>query len=348
MMSYDCKFKDEVLDAIEWCEKEIQLIRSSGSMYDTFTICKFYSLAIHQQIKGSYSSLKDKNLLTHRILFRSIAEYVIEQRLISNRNDITTNKLFANYHILKAYWYLNDIDFYKDSKEVIKENYISYLTNFPVEIVVEPIKTSITQDFVTLVGKKIKSKYKHSWIGLDFQQKLRTVLIESIIGYGDYNAISLWDQAKNALENNDKEEWNTMGSMSKINKICNFIYEKCDTPKIKNINELNDFLVVFEKSFRTDSNSTHPTSYSIYPHINPTGKFEYSNEFDFSNDLFLEAEEALYIAFYLSFESVISILPQNQRDELLNSFTNYSKKHKKIQSHFETKYGKNANSTGDK
>lgn len=287
-MSYTPLYGPDIASVID---KTTQAIRDQGiskNLHVTRTLCYLYLLSMGELVKGALSCLGSDSVLCHRILERSLFDYLLDLLLIAKRDDEDLNKQFAHYHDATLGYMGHIINLHRDMIGPMKARSAEAIYSYYPHLLPEYARDSTAIDDGA-VEKAAKALISKAWTRFSFVDKLKTVMIEHAIGVldGHTKAISTWDK-KVAHLKKSIQNWEDLSFETQADLVLKAIQEGAGLDPIGLASLDPSFRRAFS-NFKFGSEFTHPTPRAVVPHLKiQTGEFELT--YRFSDSTFRLAE----------------------------------------------------------
>ena len=335
MAEYESEFGKEILQIVgkinDWTREQ----GLSRNLFHTKTLCHCYLHSIGQLIKGTIAAISVRDVQVYDIVSRSLVEYLLDMMLIAKRDDESLNRRFATYHKLTLYARREIVDHYRNEfPRVERDYYNSLVSEYPdlLEANAESESGIVIPDWKG-IGKEVEGLCKTGWTGLNFWQKLVTVLVEEVSGrQSTDDPVKQWQRTEAALQRVDIDEWADLSFVARADRVLRTLQGQAGSEQ-SGFESMDPFLTLAQKQFKFGSESVHPTPRSVVPHLN-LERDSFELEYDFDNEALRDAEQFLFFVVQSSVEAASPVFGPKDGQTLADSFHRWTLQSKQISEWF--------------
>lgn len=300
-MIYKGRFRAEFRRLLRFVEGHVGNIECSKNLQSTQTLCRCFLVSIVHMLRGADAALGVRSVNSHHTICRSVFEHITDLMFIALRKDSGINKQFAHYYRFILYKRMGDhLDILRGENPRIKAEYQQYL----LDVIVskeqeESLESTDVQDFkYKSVQNTIDRQLTKSWTGMDFQQRIKTVLAEAALGATLKNPMSTYNlaenKAKETIGKKEPDRWESMNFTERATATIGTICQDAGKALSQDYELMGPFLEMATFGFITNSQYTHPTPYSVVPHLDPR-RDSFELEYRFHDSVLDGAEKEQFL-----------------------------------------------------
>ncbi len=266
----------------------------------TDTLCYFYLMSIEELVRGTLAALREGHLLIERIVSRSLIDYLLDLHLICIRDDEQFNREFVDLRRYCVWCKRDAIDYHREELREAKHSYDKYIQEAVErtgsQLGPKQLKQGAVIPSVEEIARQCERRAKGGWTGLDFSQKLRAVLVESLLGpLSEHKADSIWNRCQEQLRKDDPTGWSHCGFWTQAELTLRKVLVEHNRPP-SDIAELDPSLSMALQGWRFGSEFVHPSPRSVVAGLNmKTGEFQWN--YEQTDDKYTFAEQLLYLVY---------------------------------------------------
>lgn len=191
--TYQSLYKTELLAIAAKITERVDKDYASKDCTQTPVLCRYFLITVFEIIRACFGCVETRNRVAQEILSRSIVEYNIDLHYLALKKDIQLNRRFVQYYRLWLYWHRDKIEYHREYIPWTEEQYQDYvMREFQDEMAdVKPKKALVS---VADLDRHIRNKYRRSWCGMPFPQKIEE--IEKLIAKHSPERIAYSDTPK--------------------------------------------------------------------------------------------------------------------------------------------------------